>query len=42
MKILKTFIVLFLLLNLTELKSDEKDDILKSKILKNIVINEDS
>ena len=36
MKILKTFIVLFLLLNLTELKSDEKDDILKSKILKNI------
>ena len=36
MKILKTFIALFLLLNLTELKSDEKDDILKSKILKNI------
>ena len=36
MKVLKTFIVLFLLLNLTELKSDENNDILKNKILKNI------
>ena len=36
MKILKIFIVLFLVTNFSELKSDEPNDILKNKILKNI------
>ena len=36
MKILKIFIVLFLVTNFSELKSDEVNDILKNKILKNI------
>ena len=36
MKILKIFIVLFLVTNFSELRSDEINDILKSKILKNI------
>ena len=36
MKILKVFIVLFLVTSFSELKSDEANDILKHKILKNI------
>jgi cytochrome c-type biogenesis protein CcmH len=36
MKILRIFIVLFLVINITELKSDEINNALKNKILKNI------
>ena len=36
MKILKIFIILFLVTSFSELKSDEVNDILKNKILKNI------
>ena len=36
MKIFRIFIVLLLITNFSELKSDEKSDILKNKILKNI------
>ena len=36
MKIFKIFIILLLTTNFSELKSDEKSDILKNKILKNI------
>ena len=36
MKIVKIFIILFLISSFSELKSDEVNDILKSKILKNI------
>ena len=36
MKLLKIFIILLLSLGFSHLKSDEKDDELKSKILKNI------
>ena len=36
MKILKIFIILFLVIGFSELKSDETNDILKNKILKNI------
>ena len=36
MKILKIFIILFLVINFSELKSDETNDVLKNKILKNI------
>jgi cytochrome c-type biogenesis protein CcmH len=36
MKILRIFIVLFLFTNITELRSDETNDALKNKILKNI------
>ena len=36
MKIFKIFIILLLITNFSELKSDEKSDILKNKILKNI------
>jgi len=36
MKILKIFITLFLIMNFSELKSDEISDVLKNKILKNI------
>ena len=36
MKIFKTLIALFLITNFSELKSDEVNDILKNKILKNI------
>ena len=36
MKVLKIFIILFLITNFSELKSDEVNDILKNKILKNI------
>jgi len=36
MKILKIFILIFLVTNFSELKSDETNDILKNKILKNI------
>ena len=36
MKILKIFILLFLVINFSELRSDEINDVLKSKILKNI------
>ena len=36
MKILKIFIILFLVTNFFELKSDETSDVLKNKILKNI------
>ena len=36
MKILKIFIILFLSIGFSHLKSDEKNDELKSKILKNI------
>ena len=36
MKILKIFIILFLITTFSELKSDEANDILKNKILKNI------
>ena len=36
MKILKIFIVLSLVINLSELRSDEVNDVLKNKILKNI------
>ncbi len=36
MKILKIFIILFLVTSFSELKSDETNDILKNKILKNI------
>jgi cytochrome c-type biogenesis protein CcmH len=36
MKILKIFIVLFLVTNFSELKSNEVNDVLKNKILKNI------
>ena len=36
MKILKIFIALFLVVNFSELRSDEMNDILKNKILKNI------
>ena len=36
MKVLKIFIILFLVVNFSELKSDEVSDVLKNKILKNI------
>ena len=36
MKILRIFIILFLVTSFSELKSDEVNDILKNKILKNI------
>jgi cytochrome c-type biogenesis protein CcmH len=36
MKIVKIFIILFFITSFSELKSDEVNDILKSKILKNI------
>ena len=36
MKILKIFIILFLVTNFSELRSDEINDVLKNKILKNI------
>jgi len=36
MKILRIFIILFLVTSFSELKSDETNDILKNKILKNI------
>ena len=36
MKIFKIFIILLLITNFSELKSEEKSDILKNKILKNI------
>ena len=36
MKILKIFIVLFLVINFSELRSDEVNNVLKNKILKNI------
>ena len=36
MKILKIFIVLFLVTNFSELRSDEIDDVLKNKILKTV------
>jgi len=36
MKILKIFIILFLFIGCSQLKSDEKSDELKNKILKNI------
>ena len=36
MKILKIFIIIFLSIGFSHLKSDEKNDVLKSKILKNI------
>ena len=36
MKVLKIFIIFFLVTNFSELKSDEVNDILKNKILKNI------
>ena len=36
MKILKIFIILFFVTSFSELKSDEVNDILKNKILKNI------
>ena len=36
MKILKIFIILFLVISLSELKSDEANDVLKNKILKNV------
>ena len=36
MKILKIFITLFLIVNFSELKSNEINDVLKNKILKNI------
>ena len=36
MKILRIFIILFLATNFSELRSDEINDILKNKILKNI------
>ena len=37
MKILKIFIILFLVTSFSELKSDEINDFLKNKILKNII-----
>ena len=36
MKILKIFTLLFLVINFSELRSDEINDVLKNKILKNI------
>ena len=36
MKVLKIFIILFLVTSFSELKSDEANDVLKNKILKNI------
>ena len=36
MKVLKIFIILFLVTSFSELKSDEAKDVLKNKILKNI------
>ena len=36
MKIFRIFIILLLITNFSELKSEEKNDILKNKILKNI------
>ena len=36
MKILRIFIILFLVTSFSELKSDEANDVLKNKILKNI------
>ena len=36
MKVLKIFIILFLVANFSELKSSETNDILKNKILKNV------
>ena len=36
MKVLKIFIILFLVSSFSELKSDEANDVLKNKILKNI------
>ena len=36
MKVLKIFIILFLVVNFSELKSDEVNNVLKNKILKNI------
>ena len=36
MKVLKIFIILFLVTSFSELRSDEANDVLKNKILKNI------
>ena len=36
MKVLKIFIILFLVISFSELKSDEVNDVLKNKILKNV------
>ena len=36
MKILKIFIVIFFTISFSHIKSDEKNDVMKSKILKNI------
>jgi len=36
MKVLKIFIILFVVANFSELKSAETNDILKNKILKNV------
>jgi len=36
MKVLKIFIILFLVTSFSELKSDEANDVLKNKILKNV------
>ena len=36
MKVLKIFVILFLVTSFSDLKSDEKNDVLKNKILKNI------
>ena len=36
MKVLKIFVILFVVANFSELKSTEANDILKNKILKNI------
>ena len=36
MKFIKIFIILFLVISFSELKSDEVNDVLKNKILKNI------
>ena len=36
MKVLKIFIILFLVISFSELKSDEVNNVLKNKILKNV------
>ncbi len=36
MKVLKIFIILFLVISFSELKSDEVNDVFKNKILKNV------
>ena len=36
MKILKIFITIFLFMNFSELRTDERNDVLKNKVLKNI------